>query len=668
MKRRSFLKSSVLASAGISTLAFAFSASSTEKKSFVIDEIPKKSTVDVLENKYLKVKINTDASISVFEKINGVEWNTFSVAVQDFGTIEKNSVWMRAERTLMEQYPARFILEKSDDKYKITMLNRQNMIKGSFRCRIYVKDEWLKVNIVAIDDCIPSLVYPAPIISDAVLIPRGVGQMIHKDRADIWYRKFLPFHTHLAMHFIGGMKGDAAWIGIYDDDVVDAGAMVVNSSVSPGWTRSLGKWNSKYSISYKFIKGGYVDVAKTYRKYLKDKGRFKSLKEKMAQKPALKNMLGGRTLSYFQAWPYTKADQLDEFYFTPEQSKHRNTKDVVVDFTHKDVIKSVKYAQKKGFKNGLVILRGWINGGYDASHPDIWPPESKLGSIEELKEVMALPAPIIPALHDNYQDMYPDYPSFPKGINQNPDGEYMAGGFWAGGQCYILNSKDSVRYAKRNWEKVKGLGSVAYLSDTVAASKLEQSYEQGNTQTKLQDYYRKRELLSFFSNEGQLVGSEEGSDFVADICDWFENRHHRADGENVPLFPLVFHDSVFASRYTSFSPNDDYPKWLEDMLWGYQLQFFMNPDFGGVNIKERSEAIGFGATSMSEESFISTFHVDEWHKKIGMAEMVNHKYLTEKGDVEMTEWSTGDKIIVNFSAEDVIVENVTVPAKGYKIL
>lgn len=150
------------------------------------------------------------------------------------------------------------------------------------------------------------------------------------------------------------------------------------------------------------------------------------------------------------------------------------------------------------------------------------------------------------------------------------------------------------------------------------------------------------------------MGSEEGSDFVAEVCDWFENRHHHADGENAPLLPLVFHDSVFASRYTSFSPGSAYPKLLEDMLWGYQLQFFMNPDFGNVRKKKRSHDGGFDASSMSEEVFVSTYHLDEWHKRIGMAEMVNHKYLTEKGDVEQTEWSTGDKIIVNFGDEEFV--------------
>ena len=33
----------------------------------------------------------------------------------------------------------------------------------------------------------------------------------------------------------------------------------------------------------------------------------------------------------------------------------------------------------------------------------------------------------------------------------------MRGGMWPGGQAYILNSRDSVKYAKRNWEQLKQL-------------------------------------------------------------------------------------------------------------------------------------------------------------------------------------------------------------------
>ena len=224
MKRRKFIKQTAIVGAGVSTLTVAnpLPRESEKQEAKFINDLPPKSIVDKLENKYLQVLINSDASIEIKDKKNGASWNTFSIATQDNGRIEENNVWMRGERTLMEQYPAHFILEKKGSKYKVTLLNRQNRIKGNFYCEITLDKEWLKFNILKIDDQIPSLVYPAPIVSDAILIPQHVGQMISKDRADIWYRKFLPFYTHLNMHFIGGLKDDVAWIGIYDEDVVDA--------------------------------------------------------------------------------------------------------------------------------------------------------------------------------------------------------------------------------------------------------------------------------------------------------------------------------------------------------------------------------------------------------------------------------------------------------------
>ncbi len=218
MKRRNFLKQSALISAGVGTLSANDSLSGDKKKpqAEYIKTIPPKSIVDKLENKYLQVLINSDASIEIKDKINNASWNTFSIAQQDNGRIEENNVWTRGVRTLMEQYPAHFILEKKGSKYKVTLLNRQNRIKGNFYCEITLDKEWLKFNILKIDDQIPSLVYPAPIVSDAILIPQHIGQMISKDRADIWYRRFLPFYTDLNMNFIGGLKDDAAGIGIYE--------------------------------------------------------------------------------------------------------------------------------------------------------------------------------------------------------------------------------------------------------------------------------------------------------------------------------------------------------------------------------------------------------------------------------------------------------------------
>jgi len=249
-----------------------------------------------------------------------------------------------------------------------------------------------------------------------------------------------------------------------------------------------------------------------------------------------------------------------------------------------------------------------------------------------------------------------------------PNGDLMQGGFWAGGECCIINSKYSVEIARRNWEHTKTLNPKALFLDTVTASKFHESWEKEKPLTRDEDLKFKLQLLQEHKNYGLLIGSEEGSEMGIPVCDWYESRHYRKDNENIPLFPLVFHDAVIMSRYNSFEPGHPYPGWLEDMLWGYQLQFFMSPAFGGINPSAGSEKIGFGASEMNEEIFKSTFHVDEWHKKIALSEMTNHRILTDDGKVEETTFEPGGRIIVNFSDETRIVEGITLKGKSYKII
>ena len=68
-----------------------------------------------------------------------------------------------------------------------------------------------------------------------------------------------------------------------------------------------------------------------------------------------------------------------------------------------------------------------------------------------------------------------------------------------------------------------------------------------------------------------------------------------------------------------------------------------------------------------EEIFTTIDHVDKWHEKIGMADMVNHKFLTDDLKVEQTEFSSGDSIICNFSEEAVNVGGKKVKSGGYII-
>ena len=100
----------------------------------------------------------------------------------------------------------------------------------------------------------------------------------------------------------------------------------------------------------------------------------------------------------------------------------------------------------------LVVLAGWINGGYDVRHPDVLPAAAECGG----DQALAAAARRIKAcgylfgLHDNYQDMYEDAPSWGQSwLNKDARGVARQGGNWAGGQAWQVCAVKQVELAAR---------------------------------------------------------------------------------------------------------------------------------------------------------------------------------------------------------------------------
>jgi len=604
-----------------------------------------------LENEYIKVVIYSDATADLSDKATNTKWRMGPVAFEEPGPIDIGHVWLRSERSICEQYPGRFRGTAVGDSLRFTMLGRLLKPMGQFTCNVKLDGPWLEFTLSDIDEELESLVFPTPIKSGSLVFPKGVGLWLRKPLPE---RRFWTFFSHLNMRWFGGLKDNnnldgAGWIAIFNKKFADAGVMAAEMSASPGWLKSLGKWSYPRTIRYRFTTGGYVGLAKAYRAWFIDAGLFRSLKEKMKRKPALGNLLGGRILSITQAYPaYTQRwfeDRLRPFNDKQIDGKMR------IFVTHSQAGQIIAQAKELGMSKGLAILRGWIHGGYDWSHPDIWPPESRLGTLEELKGLCSMAGPVSVGLHDNYQDIYEQCPSFPNGVIRLADGRLLAGGYWAGGQAYILNSGNGVKYARRNWENIKTLKPAAMYIDTTTAVQNYQSFEPGNIQTRSQDVEQKAQLLKFFSDKGIVLGSEWGADFGILNADYASARHSRVAGESIPLWPLVFHDAIFSARFGSAAGKGK-PGWLENMLWGYVLSFHVR---------------GFDGWKEQAEDFKSTLCVDRWNGRIGAEQMTDHKFLTDDFAVEQTTFGNGLSIIVNFSKKIRTVDGTAVPGWGYVI-
>ncbi|MDR0326838.1 MAG: DUF5696 domain-containing protein [Planctomycetaceae bacterium] len=77
---------------------------------------------------------------------------------------------------------------------------------------------------------------------------------------------------------------------------------------------------------------------------------------------------------------------------------------------YKEHTEIIKLAEKYGLTDSMFIVHDWQRYGYDNRLPDIYPPQSRLGTLSEMQETLNLcdSLGIQYGVHDNYIDFYPD--------------------------------------------------------------------------------------------------------------------------------------------------------------------------------------------------------------------------------------------------------------------
>jgi hypothetical protein len=608
-----------------------------------------------LENESLKFVVREDCSAEITDKRNGAAWRMGPVAFQDKSAIAEEVVWNRRERVWADYYMGRFRAESTPQGLKVAVLGPPwTEPRGVFLARWTLEGRTLELRVEEISEELQSLCYPPPIESASIVWPANVGSWIREPQPGMTC-EFATQNNGLNMRWVGGMAVDAerGWMMIFEDGYEDSGVYRNSMSVTPAWLKSKDRWGATRSVRYHFTDNGYVGQAKTFRKYMLDNRLFRTLREKIDQTPKLACMLGGRTVSFFQCC--TEHARSAEDFMRPvsdDARAHDGKLDVRV--THADVAEAMRLAKKWGMKKGVFNLRGTFHGGYDENHPDIWPPEPALGTLDELKVNIASEGDYLVVLHDNYQDMYQRVPSFPNGLMETSSSRLLWGGYWHGGLCFITCSTEQVRYARRNWEQLKTLGLEGHFIDTAACVQFYECHNTGHPTDRAGDRQAKQNLMQFYKDQGLVLGSEEAADFGLYHIDFLENRNTHKPRTSAPLWPLVFHDAAFYTRYSSAGTSGGDPaRQLENYLWGYTC-------YWPVNTLEDFKT--------HEQAFKESLALDEFHARVGLDEMVTHRYLCEDDMVEQTEFESGVSVIANFADEPRTVEGKTVPAKGHLIL
>ena len=403
-----------------------------------------------------------------------------------------------------------------------------------------------------------------------VVVPVREGLLVPADSGLSFTHRFdTSDYEGCHMQMLGVVQDGAAALFTWQNPYVAAELKSVadNSAVAAlkqTLTPSIVLRKSARSFRIHFLgKGDYVTLAKAYRDIAKAEGLVMTWGEKLKGNPARSNLFGAAN---FKLW--SALDRHMDLASTKEESVRTN-------WTFAEAAQVAAHLKRDlKMDKVLFILGGWIHRGYDNQHPDILPAAPECGGDAALSDCARQVRELgyLFCLHDNYQDIYRDSPSWDERLIMKTDeGKLVRGGHWAGGQAYMTCSEMALELAQRpqNLPAVKKLtGADAYFIDTTYAAPLQECFDPRHPLTRRDDIQWKQALSDYARGVFGVFGSECGREWAIPHSDFFEgltgvsgHYYHdaglpgRLGATVVPLFEIIYRDCVAAYGKYGYDPN-----------------------------------------------------------------------------------------------------------------
>lgn len=393
----------------------------------------------------------------------------------------------------------------------------------------------------------------------AVVVPVRQGLLIPADSGKAFQHTFNTYAyegCHMAM--LGVLKQGTVAVLHWSDPYVAAEVSSVladrPSTAGRQWLDSrlvLQGSARRFRVTFPGA-GDHVTAGLAYRDIARDAGWWVPWEQKLAENPGRARLFGA---SNYKLWSV-----LDR-RMNEDSSREESVR---VNWTFDEAARVATHLKEDlRLEKVLFLMGGWIRRGYDNQHPDILPSAPECGGdaafAEASKRIRALG--YVLGLHDNYQDIYRDSPSWNEGlIMKQRDGSLTVGGHWAGGRAYLTCSRMAVDLARRpqNLPAVRSLtGADAYFIDTTYAAGLMECFDPGHPLTRMDDLYWKQVISDDARRLFGIFGSECGREWAIPHSDFFEGltgvsgRHYhdanlesKVGGVGVPLFEIVYRDCI----------------------------------------------------------------------------------------------------------------------------
>ncbi len=492
---------------------------------------------------------------------------------------------------------------------------------------------------------------------DHTVVPFMQGMLLPKDwDKKVWLYNTVSYGRGLYMPWWGHQKGKSAMLFLLETPE-DGGCRFKHPAGGPTkielrWIHSLGKLAYPRRVRLCFFENAnYVDLAKRYRQYVQQTGHFVPLREKIARNPLVGKLIGSpviHTSILYHIQPESS------YYHKDDPAKNHR----VVSF--KERARQLRQLSGKGIKRAYVHLDGWGFRGYDNLHPDIIPPCPDAGGWEGMKRFSNTCDQIgyVFAIHDQYRDYYLDAKSYDqRHIILDRKGNRPHGSTWYGGKQSILCSSLALGHVKKNYlsllshgVKVRG----AYL-DVFAVVPPDECYNPEHPVSRIDCLKYRGTCLDFIRANGGVVSSEEPADWAIPHLDLVHHGPYAlvpnpgrgpAMGIPVPLFNLVYHDALLL------------PWSLGKGAWGIPEN-----DLGYLHGLANA-GLPYLSLNPSEQELARVRTMTALHERIGLSEMINHKFLDKSYRKQRTTYADGTKVTIDLDSDAFeITPKLSIPTK-----
>jgi hypothetical protein len=410
------------------------------------------------------------------------------------------------------------------------------------------------------------------------------------------------------------------------------------TSIDVRWVHSLGRWAYPRVVRFAFLdEGGYVGLAKRYRRFVVESGRFVSLREKLARNPLVAKLVGAPVI------------HTSILYHIQPQSSYYDKKDPAKNHqlaTFDERARELEALAARGVHRAYVHLDGWGLRGYDNLHPDVLPPCPEAGGYDGLKRLADACDALgfVFAIHDQYRDYYLD------GATYNPRHAQVAEGgrrefhaTWYGGTQTYLCPSLAPGYVARNHRdllehgiKLRG----AYL-DVFAVVPPDECYDPEHPVTRTQCLAFRGACFDFVRSYGGVVSSEEPADWAVPKLDLVHHGPFALDpnpgsgpamGLPVPLFDLVYHDAILL------------PWSLGKGAWGIP-----ETDLGFLHGLGHA-GLPYLSITPTEAELGQVRAMCALNSRVGLLELVNHEFLDGSRRRQRFVYADGTAVTIDLDA------------------